>query len=365
MGESWRSGDIVDESCCMHPDRLKYLLDKFLTKTASPEEAEEYDAWFERTIQEGEDLFEPDAEQLKEYKAKLLSEICDEIERKEAFILNRKTKRRRVSWVAAASVMVAIVSVLYYSFGTGTGVTQNELLAEGQQDEQPVLNVKLETISSPVGSKQTVYLEDSSMVILFPDSEISFRKPFGLDKREIHLKGKAEFSVVKDSSRPFTVYTRAISTTALGTSFTITAYLNDFVEVVLHTGKVVVKQIEGEHRMKDIYLNPLQWVTYDIATGKTKSGTQSAPIAKTNKKPRSFASLTGFAATFKEEPLLNVLDTIKKAYSVQLDFDSRLVENKIFTGIIKESDTLLQVLNRIAILNSMILTETKKGYRFQ
>ena len=76
----------------------------------------------------------------------------------------------------------------------------------------------------------------------------------------------AFFKVVKDKTKPFTVFSEAIATTALGTSFTIRSFEEDsYIKVHLHTGKVVVKSTDIGHKTleKDMYLVPDNILMYD------------------------------------------------------------------------------------------------------
>jgi ferric-dicitrate binding protein FerR (iron transport regulator) len=65
----------------------------------------------------------------------------------------------------------------------------------------------------------------------------------------VYLEGEAFFNVVKDTNRPFIVRTNEMSTTALGTSFNVSAYsVENRHKVSLLTGRVVVENtsIKGE-----------------------------------------------------------------------------------------------------------------------
>lgn len=99
--------------------------------------------------------------------------------------------------------------------------------------------------SSPSGSKTRVVLPDGSVAWLNSDSYVEFPKNFSNEARNIDLVGEAYFEVKKDSLRPFTVRSLGASTTALGTSFNISAFPeNEIVEVHLITGRVLVNNVE-------------------------------------------------------------------------------------------------------------------------
>src|SRR5581483_4992079 len=84
--------------------------------------------------------------------------------------------------------------------------------------------------------------------------------------RNITLVEKALFKVAKDKTKPFMVTSGKITTTALGTMFTVTANNDNTSMVVrLYEGKVVVKALDQhDWRMKkDYFLNPGQEFVYN------------------------------------------------------------------------------------------------------
>lgn len=89
--------------------------------------------------------------------------------------------------------------------------------------EAPYIRDRINTTDTP----QQLVLQDGSELKLFGNSMISYYEPFIDNKRNITLIGKADFKVAKDKTKPFTVFSGDISTTALGTRFTVTAFKKD------------------------------------------------------------------------------------------------------------------------------------------
>lgn len=118
--------------------------------------------------------------------------------------------------------------------------------------------------------ERTVYtLPDGSHVHLNAGSKLIYSPSFKKD-RHIALEGEAFFDVVKDRSKPFTVHTRQITTTVLGTSFNIRAYPeNNTVTVALKTGKVLVGR-ETPGKWDQVSLTPGEKLIYDEGTGMVK-----------------------------------------------------------------------------------------------
>lgn len=100
----------------------------------------------------------------------------------------------------------------------------------------------------PKGQKLTISLPDGSRVKLNGNSHFKYEQNYLLKQRKVSLIGEAYFEVAKDSINPFTVFTGAISTTALGTSFNIRSYENEGqTQVFLLTGKVLVASLQSDN----------------------------------------------------------------------------------------------------------------------
>jgi ferric-dicitrate binding protein FerR (iron transport regulator) len=69
-------------------------------------------------------------------------------------------------------------------------------------------------------------------------------------------------------------------------------------------------------------------------------------------------SRTGLALSFTDEPMIDVLNAIEKGYAVHLQFDKEQLADMIFTGRVREKDSLSQVLKRISILYDLNIKET-------
>ena len=110
----------------------------------------------------------------------------------------------------------------------------------GGQDEKPEFVPVLITKQNPKGQKSRIILPDSSVVYLNADSNLSYLQNFAKG-REVMLIGEAFFEVKSDSLNPFVVKSPKLSSTALGTSFNVSAYPDQPIETVsLASGKIVV-----------------------------------------------------------------------------------------------------------------------------
>ncbi|MFY0627101.1 MAG: FecR domain-containing protein [Reichenbachiella sp.] len=156
------------------------------------------------------------------------------------------------------SIAASIVLVL----GIGFGVFQNSKI-EQTSNVEALLESTMIYKKNPLGQKTNFRLPDGSEVWLNAGSELSFKKSFSENKREVFLKGEGYFKVTKDAERPFYVITDDFKVRALGTSFNINSYPgNSKHSVALLTGKVAVemtKKNSGSH-----LLTPGMGLKYDV-----------------------------------------------------------------------------------------------------
>jgi len=158
-------------------------------------------------------------------------------------ILEKKRKtdfpNRRVPGKEGKVWIFRLVASLLLLFFLGNAWYGQIKTNEGQ-DEQPEFVPTLLTKQNPKGQKSRILLPDSSVVFLNSDSKLTYWQNF-VKGREVMLIGEAFFEVKSDSLNPFVVKTPRLSTTALGTSFNVSAYPDQPIETVaLSTGKIKV-----------------------------------------------------------------------------------------------------------------------------
>ncbi|MEQ6118014.1 FecR domain-containing protein [Reichenbachiella sp. MALMAid0571] len=164
--------------------------------------------------------------------------------------------------------------------------------------------------ANPSGQKSTVFLSDGSKVILNSESKIEYERNFGNGKREITLTGEAFFEVAKDKSRPFTVTTGTITTTALGTSFNIRAYENSAeIEISLATGKVRVDDIGLKSTGKETYLSPGEKAHYSMKNGL---------MVKSEFNIRKTLAWKEGVLYFQNDTLEDILQNLERWYGVEI-----------------------------------------------
>lgn len=344
----------------MTKQRLQYLVDRFLNNTASEEELKEYNNWYAAQQEKGLNLYEQDDDAAKEYANQLFSSIANDIKYKEHQRLHQVKRSRGVllRWISVAAVVCFIGSAIWY-LGFNRQPSRSVTVVPAIPQKQ------ITRFTNTTAANKQFSLPDGSVVELYANSALHFEDDFGKTARNTWLIGKGFFKVAKDSTKPFTVFSGDFSTTALGTSFTITAYPDSAqVNVLLHTGKVVVKQMPAQHtaHIDPVYLSPGQELTCDVQQGlaKVKQASGAAPLSL--KKHLSLGSRAGFVATFDQQPLTEVLETIAKGYDVPIRYNKEALSDMVFSGCIRKTDSLAKVLQRMAALHNLTIKPTAKGF---
>jgi transmembrane sensor len=211
---------------------------------------------------------------------------------------------------------VAAILALVFSLGLFFSVTHRE--AGPAPTEIQLVYEQHET--SP-GVKSNLTLQDGSKVILNSGSTLRYIKNFEVDRRELFLTGEAYFEVVKDSLRPFTVKTGHVSTTALGTSFNISAYANESHDVYLLTGRVNVTLDFEQSCQIDLY--PGEALSVEIGKGSHKKHrfSEEKVLAWTKK-----------TILFEQTPIEEAIRVLENWYGVKIEVLNRPSKGLLLSG---------------------------------
>jgi ferric-dicitrate binding protein FerR (iron transport regulator) len=129
------------------------------------------------------------------------------------------------------------------------------------QNEPIVPQVMVEKIN-PSGQKSKVMLPDGTSVWLNSESSLKYAESFSDTERLVVLEGEAFFEVMKDENRPFIVQSGRLNTTALGTSFNISAFPEEgVIQVGLISGRIKVNNFNEKTRT-DIILEAGSGIEY-------------------------------------------------------------------------------------------------------
>lgn len=330
------------------------LLNKYFKGTCTPEEK----ILVIQYLNETDDL--PAGVFSKDEWDETPDEIISEAETLLMFEAVRKqttAKVDRISWLkitAAAAIVLTVLGIGLLSLNRN----QSKLmLADRQNLPVEIKNaVNWKSVVNYTEQDQLLTLPDNSTVKIYPGGELRYTVPFVQHNREIYLKGKGFFQVTKDKKHPFIVYAKGVSTTALGTSFTITASeKNKLVKVQLHTGKVWVKNVDSIHiKPFSEILKPGDELVYNILLNKVKLMDAKLPMRKQKDNP--------VILNFTQAPLADVFVSLEQHYRVKIIYNPADVAEMSFTGSLKLTLPIATILEEITELNKLSQTKTTQGY---
>ncbi len=335
---------------------IQELIERYLKNECTPDETAYLARYFKKTPGALEDfLKEADWENF-EYDQKLhpaVSErLFETISRKKArSITIYKTIKRTMA--AAAMIITIVATVLLFK----NNQAEEEKRIGEIETATPASRLITEVNNSTV--KKIIRMKDSSVIELFPGSEIKFYEPFVMNgKRRIYLKGEAFFRVAKDKANPFIVYSDEISTTAVGTSFTIKNIEKEqFIKVHLHTGKVAVKAADAlkDSTAEEMYLAPGDLFSYDkqkrTASISRPEKVNSNDMPVNNNNPVNFATVDWYM--INNQPLDQVFEQLEQLYGISIIYSKQDIKSMYFIGKFEKTDSLEGVLRDITFLNNL------------
>ena len=223
-------------------------------------------------------------------------------------------------WMKAAAVITALVTgglVLYY-----------------------VRKPDYTYISTPYAATKTVWLPDSSTVVLNANSSIRFNRK-GMDgKREVWVTGEAFFKVrhinKAGGAQPFAVYAGDAVIEVLGTEFNVKA-INNTTGVMLQQGKVRFSIPAGN---ATTIMQPNEYCQYSPAQEKIITRTAN---------PVLFTSWLEKKYRFEKATVQDVCATLKEYFGFDFTIERQELKTQVVSGTLElqNEQVLLQVLSEL------------------
>ena len=204
---------------------------------------------------------------------------------------------RRGYWLAAAAVALIAVTALT------TYLIHSKLMTSGDEFVH---------ISVPNGQTRQLYLEDSTSVTINAGTTLIYPRHFSKDKRNVFLIGEANFDIMKDAARPFTVETQSINVTALGTKFDVQAYPDaTTASTTLEEGRTQVEIVEPDTKTSGMkyMMTPNQNLTFHRGSGE---------VALTEVNAKRRLSWEKGNLIFEGEDFKTILQALERKYNVTI-----------------------------------------------
>ena len=165
---------------------------------------------------------------------------------------------------------------------------------------------------------RSLLLPDSSEVILYPQTKLSFRYAPHHSERLAKLEGKAFFHVKRTDGKPFRVTTEEVEVEVLGTSFLVDATQTKRTGVFVESGRVKVSA--EDH---DLVLHAHEKA--ELSDGNLQKGTIDDPASFFNRKKTKMV--------FNQTPLKDVIKEVEKQTGIRIELGRGVEENTVTTRI--------------------------------
>lgn len=243
------------------------------------------------------------------------------------------------------------------------------------------------------GSKTTIELPDSSVVVLNSGSTLSYPDKFETESRTVILNGEAFFEVKKNSHRPFYVKTKDVTIRVLGTTFNVKSYPDENTsETTLVSGSVEILQNSALNdktnkiNIAPIFLKPNQKAIFTRETGKTELKELKKEQTKERTHPQSTLpiqlitrvaaqdqSKTDIDIAWKNNKLIlnndrfgDIIKKLERWYNVEITLKNSTLADAHFSARF-DRESIVEVLNALNIIepfhyeiNKNIITISKK-----
>jgi transmembrane sensor len=272
---------------------------------------------------------------------------------------NRNERKLRtvklVRYLSAASVTILIGTLLFFGLRNNPDAATQKAVVTGNVQQLKKSESIWKVVSNEGSTIKRLMLPDSSQISIYPHSTIRYERLFDQKFRNVYLRGKAKFKVKKNTQRPFSVFSGALKTTALGTSFTISTKGRN-ISVKLHTGKIVVANVKSKETLA--YISDTgATLLYDplLATARVLD-----PI-KTITSARESLVKNGNMIVMKNIPLDKVFRLLNEAYSIKITSEDNSINKIAFTGSVDTlRDKSEDILSMICLINNITLTKVSE-----
>ena len=203
-------------------------------------------------------------------------------------------------------------------------------------------------VSTNEGEKASIFLSDSTKVIINSGSNIEYQSGYNVNERVVKLNGEAFFDVQTNPEKPFLVQLGKMTISAAGTQFNVFSYDNeDRIETTLEEGNLKV-EIPGRESIE------------------LKAGQQVVFFTKKNKavvrdvNTETYTSWKENKLRFIDTPFEEVLRGIGRRYNVTFEVTSRdLLELRYTATFIDESvEEVMEMLRVVSPITYKIHNRT-------
>jgi len=301
-------------------DNINYIIFKVLSNEATPEEKELFDNWLDKDSTNHAEFIK-----LKTYWTSHV-EYQHNIQVDEAFdrfnrtkLIPTRNRNKRIRNIFIGFVSAAAVALLLLTVG------------------QPALSPKDDFTFQTKNQKDTLYLPDSTLVVLNKNSKLNYSSQYNKTERKIRLVGEAYFDVRKNAKVPFVVRMEKCQITVLGTAFNVRAYKKEkSIQATLIRGiiRFDVKEA-GNVNDNQITLRPNQVLKYNKLT---------EDISIKHVDAESSLIWMSDIHRYESKHLRNFLNDLGTIYNKQINISDKELALTIISGSFSNTQTIDEIL---------------------
>jgi transmembrane sensor len=174
-------------------------------------------------------------------------------------------------------------------------------------------------LATGIGVIDSLRLVDGTRVVLGPRSSITIAANYGVQRRDVEVRGDAYFDVVHDASRPFTILASGAIIEDLGTRFAVRTDAADGVAVSVSQGSVSLQGVNTNGH--GIVLRP----------GDRGSVLPNGQTVTRRGTSEDMAWMRG-RLVFREAPLTEVIASLKRWYGIELKVSDESLAGRHLTA---------------------------------
>ena len=179
--------------------------------------------------------------------------------------------------------------------------------------------------ATTIGQLDSLQLPDGSRVLLGPGSELDVALDFGMQSRDVTLKGEGNFAVAHDAAHPFLVHTASATFRDVGTVFVVHSDDAEGARVAVREGAVEVLAGPGS--------TPETLAAGDRAAV-TPQGT--VRVERSVQLGDDLAWMSG-RLVFRDAPMTHVMAELRRWYGIDLRVDSAFSRARLSTSFDRTS----------------------------
>ena len=194
-------------------------------------------------------------------------------------------------------------------------------------------------IACRVGEKSSIYLPDSTHVLLNSNGSLKFNKNYNIKDREVELSGEAFFDVHSDHRKPFVVNIDKMKIVATGTRFNVSCYEDDNrIETTLEKGQIYVSLVEGK---KTVILKEGQQVVYFRNSGK---------ILTRDVFSDTYTAWKEDELRFVDIPIDEIVRILSRKFNVEIEFENKELKDLKFTASFR-NETIAEIFQMLKAIS--------------